>query len=205
VSAGKQLDNSTFVHKARLRERLLRATGERVHVLETHGGWGRLFDRVWFRAAGGVVLELKPNKAEHLARQRPAWSAFEGDALAVLQAGGFSQRAFDIVDLDPYGSTLEYLPALFAAGRTRPASWSLVANCGLRQNLQIGGGWHVKALTPYVPRFGNDLFGQYLELLHVMLREQAHAVGEQLVHFEGYYCGAAHCMTHYLARFERRK
>jgi hypothetical protein len=182
----KQKDNSTFVDKVRLRNQLLRESGPEVSVLETHGGYGRVYERTWWRARRpGVVFEVNIPKAEHLARQRPSWSVYEGDSLAALQAGYGMDRSFDVIDVDPYGSCLEYVRCLFDPKRAHPRVWWLVLNCSVRQMLRLNGAWHVLALREYVERFGNStlLWRNYEAVLQLLVADLAAASKQRVSSF----------------------
>ena len=204
MAAARQLDNSTFVQKMRLRNRVLAQSGPAVDVLETHGGFGRIFERTWYRAERGAVIERDSVKVEHLARQRPRWAVYEGDSLQALRCGLFASRAFDIVDLDPYGSTLTYFAPLFDAHRRRPGRWWLVANCGLRHTLGLKQAWRIEVLQELAARLGaaSDFYHRYLDVVQLLLTEHANASGQRLTWFDGYYCGHGNNMTHYAARIE---
>jgi len=200
----RQHDHTTFAQKVRLRNRVLSWSGTAVDVLETHGGFGRVYERTWYRATRGAVIEQEADKVEHLARQRPSWSVYEGDSLKALRAGLFRSRAFDIVDIDPFGSSLDYMAEMFAPERARPAAWWMVVNCGLRHTLELKQAWRVNALQDLAKRHGAtaDYFHRYLDAVQVLMREHAAKVGQRVAWFDGYYCGHAHQMTHYAARIE---
>lgn len=198
-------DNSTGAEKHRLRNRVLRECNQAPLVMETHGGWGRSFERVWFKARGGLVMEKDEGKTIHLARQRPAWMVYQCDSAAALEAGLARDRAFDIVDVDPYGMSLPTIDALMTNERTFPDCWHLVVNDGGRMKLRLGGAWHMKRIEHIVRREGNNIEAKWLEVLHECIRDLAPTIGFRLTHWEGYYCGVVKDMTHYWARLERAK
>lgn len=199
----KQKDHTTLAAKVRLRRELLDELVAPL-VLETHGGWGRVYERVWYRAAGGLVIERDESKAEHLARNRRGWAVYQADCEKALAAGLGAGRSFDIVDLDPYGATLPALVGLFKRERRFPDRWHIVANDGARLKARLGGAWHVHTLRSAVPRFGNDLAPRYLEVLRFAIGELARPAGFDVVYWRGYYCGHGDQMTHYRAKLERR-
>lgn len=205
MPTSKPKDNSTFTAKVRLRRAVLAAAAPNPIVLETHGGWGRIFDRTWFKAGGGLVMEKLEDKAEALAFQRPTWRVYQCDSLKALQAGAARDMRFDIVDLDPYGSPMEYLDALASTGRQWPDRWHLVVNDGLRQMVGRGGSWKTRALQRMVQRWGNNLYPVYLEVARELVCEFGDRIGYRVAGWHGYYTGAGERMTHYWAAMERVK
>jgi hypothetical protein len=199
----KQKDNSTLDAKLRLRRAVLKNAPPAPMVLETHGGNGRVYERAWYTASGGCVIEKDSGKIEQLAQQRPHWSVFEGDCIAALGAGLMSSTAFDVVDVDPYGSPLPIFDALFHVERTFPERWHLVVNDGMRQKLQRGGAWHVAELARIVARRGNNLAPVYLEVARELVEAFALRIGYQVAGWHGYYTGDKGLMTHYWAVLER--
>lgn len=197
------IDNSTLTEKVKLRQRVL-ARCLAPDVLETHGGYGRIFERTWYKARGGLVLEKDADKAEHLARQRPTWSVYHGDCERALSAGLARSTPFDVIDLDPYGQPFEVLGALALPGRTFPDVWHLVVNDGNRQKVQRGGAWHMETLAGAVRRHGANLYGIYLEVARECVEEFADKIGFELAGWTGYYAGKNDMMTHYWAMLRHR-
>lgn len=199
-----QLDNSTIVQKVRLRRRILSLYPAPPTVLETHGGYGRIFERTWYRARGGVVIEKDERKAEHLSQQRPTWAVYQGDCEAALAAGLAKETAFDIIDLDPYGQPFNVLAALAIPGRVFPDRWSLVVNDGLRQKVALNGGWDVRSLQTAIGRHGSNLYPIYLQVARECVAEFADKIGFDLVGWTGYYTGKGNMMSHYWGIMQRR-
>lgn len=204
MTASKQQDNSTFEQNLRLRRAVLHAAPPEPVVLETHGGFGRLYERAWFKARTGVVVEKVEGKAAALAEQRPTWRVYQADSLKALRAGIAADLRFDIVDLDPYGSPHDYLDALASSGRTWPDSWHLVVNDGLRQSLALGGAWHSDTMAWAVQKHGNNLHPIYLRVAREAVERFAERLGYLVAGWHGYYTGANSMMTHYWARIERK-
>ncbi len=201
-----QLDNSPFVDKLRLRRAVLAACPARAPVvLESHGGFGRIFDRAWFRASTGVVFDVVEEKAEALARQRPAWRVYQVDSLKAIAGGVARDLAFDIVDLDPYGSSIEYLDALASSDRAWPDCWHLVVNDGLRMALQRGIAWSSPRMRPIVARHGNNLAPIYLRVCRELVDEFALSIGFKVKAWHCYETGANGNMVHYWATLTRRR
>jgi hypothetical protein len=220
VTTGRQLDNSTLGDKVRLRRAVLlsharhceKLAGEplgrddvRPRVLETHGGYGRIFERTWFAArAGSVVIEKDDRKAEHLAVQRPAWRVYQGDCVKALRAGLAAEVAFDIIDLDPYGEPFSVLDALAAVpARAYPQRWYLVVNDGNRQKVMMGGAWHMESLAPFVRKYGTNLHGRYLAVCREWVETWARRIGFNVETWTGYYAGRSGMMSHYAATLAR--
>lgn len=134
-------DNSTLARKVALRIAAVKRMAPGAPVLETHGGYGRLFERC-YGDRRGVVFEKDRRKAAHLARQRPDWRVYEGDCLKPLSAGVGADMAFGLIDLDPYGSPFDVMQAIFQGERRAFApTVQLVVNDGLRQKVGVGGSW----------------------------------------------------------------
>ena len=203
MPTSKPNDNNTFAAKVRLRRAVLAAATPNPIVLETHGGWGRIFDRTWFKAGGGLVMEKLEPKADALAFQRPTWRVYQCDSLKALQAGAARDMRFDIVDLDPYGSPMDYLDALATTDRQWPDRWHLVVNDGMRQFVKRGHAWKADCLRRVVQRWGNDLYPVYLEVAQSLVEEFAERIGFRVAGWHGYYCSPD--VTHYWAAMERAK
>lgn len=200
-----QKDNSTFEHKVALRRVAVKRAGVGALVLETHGGFGRIYERVYDRLAG-VVIEKDDKKAKHLAQQRPTWRVYQRDCGKALGAGLAADLAFSVIDLDPYGSPFDVLEAIFCGEpRNLAPRLQLVVNDGLRNKVKVGGAWHTARLKPIVARWGNDLYPVYLDVARELVREIVGAAGFKVAEWGGYYCGANGDMTHYLATLERSR
>ena len=203
MKANAPKDNSTFVLKSSLRIKALRELEAPV-VMETHAGFGKLYDRCYSHLVEGVAFETNPEKTAKLARQRPSWAVYESDCLMALRAGVGSHLPVNFLDLDPYGEPWPVLDA-FLETRRSPDKLVVVVNDGLRQSLKMNGGWHVKSLQAVVERVGNvGLYERYLEIAQDLVKEKAGKVGYSLVRWTGYYTGHAGQMTHYAAVLERR-
>lgn len=198
------LDNSTLPEKVRLRRRILARFQSAPLVLETHGGYGRIYERTWFKARAGVVIEKDGAKADHLARQRPSWSVYQGDCEKALAAGLARGTAFDIIDLDPYGQPFSVLNALALPGRVFPDEWHLVVNDDNRQKVQRGGSWHMNALATQVRKYGVNLYPIYLQVARECVDEFANKIGFEVAGWTGHYAGKNGMMSHYWAVLRRR-
>jgi hypothetical protein len=201
----KQRDNSTFEAKARLRLAALRELGgEAPVIMETHGGFGRLFLRCYRNVQTGVVFEQDSGKADALGRQRPTWAVYEADCERAIRAGVGSHLAVNFLDLDPYGQPWEVMDAFFESERPRSSRLVLVANDGLRQKLAMNAGWAVQSLRSITERRGNAaLYRDYLAVCRELVAEKAAKVGYDLRRWTGYYCGDKQALTHYAAVLAR--
>jgi len=196
-------DNSTIRLKVALRQRALKVTSAELPVLETHGGAGRIYERCYDTRVG-VVLEKKPEKAEHLAKQRPTWRVYQCDSAKALACGLANDLAFGLVDIDPYGSPWPILEALLLKSRRQwPDVVQIVVNDGLRQKCKMGGSWNAGDLREMVEQYGNNLYPIYLEVAREKLEKIAGQAGFKLTGWVGYYCGHAGDMTHYWATLQK--
>lgn len=204
MKSTRQKDNSTGEQKTRLRRSILATFKDRAPVvLETHGGFGRVYEKTWYRADRGVVIEKDAIKCEHLAMQRPTWAVYQGDCIEAIGAGLAQRTAFDIIDVDPYGAPFDIFDALCRPTRRFPDLWHLVVNDGMRQGAQRGVSWQVDALKPIVARRGNNIFRVYKEVAREIVEMYLARIGFKVTGWYAYYTGHADLMTHYWARCER--
>lgn len=196
-------DNSTFPAKVELRRLALQQVASPV-VMETHGGYGELYDACYYGVAdAGIVFEKDFTKAAFLARQRPAWAVYEGDCQLALAAGVGSHLTVNVLDVDPYGSAWEAIQAYFGSTRPFAGRMALVVNDGLRYGVKLGQAWQVGVLQPLVARFGNGLWNKYLDVCGLLLQEAIVPAGYRIAFFDGYYAGIGQKMTHFLAILEQ--
>lgn len=203
--AGKNpKDNSTLFLKVSLRRNLLKEIACPV-VLETHGGYGRIYEKCYRDVADGVVFEKDAKKAAFLAQQRPEWAVYECDCEMALRAGAGRHLVINFVDLDPYGEPWPVLDAFLAGhGDRLPERWGLVVNDGLRLKVQRNGGWDVDSLRDAVAQYGAaKVYRNYLDVCRWLVEKKVTTAGFAVVKWAGYYCGANHGMTHYAAVLNR--
>lgn len=200
MAVKQQKDNSTLRLKVSLRQNLLREI-DRPVVMETHGGFGRIYDRCYRGVADGVVFEKDTKKAAFLAQQRPAWAVYECDCEMALRGGAGRHLAINVVDLDPYGEPWPVLDAfLVGHGDRLPERWGMVVNDGLRQKVSISGGWDVASLLDAVSHWGAAAMSRnYLDVCRWLVEKKVATVGYTVAKWAGYYCGANKGMTHYAA------
>ena len=123
-------------------------------VMETHGGFGKLFDACYAHVPVGIVMEKGPAKAEALSHQRPTWAVYECEAVSALRAGLGSHLVVNFLDLDPHGEPWPTLDAFFGSVRPFADRMVLVVNDGLRGKVKATGGWDVRSLRDIVSRVG---------------------------------------------------
>lgn len=203
MTTGKKKDNSTYLLKTSLRKNLLRLIDKPI-VMETHGGYGAIWNQCYMDVSLGVVFEKDPDKTRALAVQRPTWAVYECDCEAALLAGVGAHLPVNFLDCDPYGEPWPVLDAFFLSKRPFPETLAVVVNDGLRQKLKMNGGWNVASLEEVVSKYGNAaLYKNYLEICREMLQEKASQQGYKLTRWKSYYCGYMEQMSHYAALFSR--
>jgi len=197
-------DNSTLSRKVNLRLKALGELGAPPVVMETHGGYGHIWQRCYREIPRGVVLEIRAERAEILARQRPTWAVYQGDSVKALACGVGAHFKVNFLDCDPYGQPWPVITAFFSSKRPFPKRLALVVNDGLRSNLVLGAAWSVASLSDVVRRFGNGrIYRDYLEICRILVAEKAALAGYQIKRWAGYYCGDRQHQTHYAAILER--
>lgn len=195
----RQKDNSTLSLKVSLRRNVLQELHAPAVVCETHGGYGHIYERCYRAAADGVVFEKDSAKVAFLARQRPEWAVYECDSTMAMTAGVGSHLPVNFVDIDPYGEPWPVLDAfLVGFGDRLPARWGIAVNDGLRQKIQLGGGWDVASLHEAAEKLGAaTMYDEYLAVCRWLLEKKIASLGFRLARWAGYHCGANHGMTHY--------
>ena len=190
-------DNSTFERKCALRLRMLKQVNNPI-VLETHGGYGKLYEACYAHILAGVVIEKDTAKSTFLAEQREMWAVYQADCITALREGIGKQWSVNFVDIDPYGDPWHVVDAFLFSERPHPDKLVIVVNDGLRQKVKMGGAWAVSSLTQAVAQFGNAaIYNRYLQVCRWLMNEKATQAGYALDSFVGYYCGHLDQMTHY--------
>jgi hypothetical protein len=202
MAKSKQKDNSTYQQKILIRQRMrdrMNAAGVEPIIMETFGGYGKLFSACYTDVQRGVVFDKDPDKAARLALQRPTWAVYEADCEAALSCGAGAHLMINALDVDSYGSPFETIAAYFESNRPRSKRLWVVVNDGLRQNARLGDAWSVEVLKPAVAVFGNQLDPIYLEACRFLMELHARKAGYKLDSFAGYYCGSKGQICHYLS------
>jgi len=193
------LDNTTLIQKCALRRRYLRFIDDPI-VIETHGGFGEVWRRVYSGIDVGCVIERDEDKAEALAKQRPTWRVVLGDCEKLIRHGLYADAQWSVLDIDPYGEPWQVIDAFFSGSRNYARRMILVVNDGLRQKLRVGGGWLTGSMKPYANKYGNIvLFDRYLDICRDKVVDIAARVGYRIVEWTAYHCGTKGDMTHYAA------
>lgn len=195
-----------MTRKTALRVSLLKALPDPPIVLETHGGFGHVFERVYSTVPQGVVFEVDPVKAESLVSQRPTWAVYQSRAEISLRDGVGGHLVINVLDVDPYGEPWPVLEAFFESERPRAEVLAIAVNDGLRQKLRLQGGWSVVSMRQAVERWGNGpLHEKYLEVCRWKLEQLAALRRYRLTRWAGYHCGAKQDMTHYAALLQLQR
>lgn len=203
MATGQKKDNSTYRQKVLLRQlavKKLADAGDVPVVLETHGGYGKLFAACYAQVCQGVVFEKDSDRAAVLGRQRPTWAVYEADCETAMAGGAGAHLTVNLLDADPYADPWPALGAFFGSERPRVDVLTVVVHDGQRQAVkrmmhkQSGRAWQ-----QMIEWYGADLFRCYLEACRRMMGEMVEAVGYQVDKFAGFYSGHAQCNAHYLA------
>lgn len=200
-------DNSTLRYKVTLRRQAITLLAERgvaaPVVMETHGGMGVIYDQCYAHLEQGVVFEKSADKAARLGRQRPTWAVYEADCIPTLAAGVGGHLTIDLLDTDPWGCCWDAVEAFFSSDRPFAPLLAVAIFDGVRENLEMGTGWKVRALQSAIERHGNDLHPIYLDVCRELLTEKAARAGYSLSFFSGFYAGRRGKLTHCLGLLER--
>ena len=191
-----QKENTTLARKVALRRQLLDGFDSPI-VMETHGGYGKVYKDCYADIEDGVVFEKRPEKAEVLARQRPTWSVYQSDCIKAISAGAGAHLDVSFLDVDPHGEAWPVLDAFFGSERPWPKELRIVVNDGLRARAKIGSIADVESMADVLPVFGPKIHDNYLEVCQWLLEKKASQRGYTLALWNGYYCGHASLMTHF--------
>lgn len=189
-----------------IRQRMLSrmaAAGVTPVLMETHGGYGKLYAACYADIQRGIVFDKDADKTERLAMQRPTWAVYEADCETALLHGAGAHLTVTALDIDAYGSPFEAMIGYFSSNRTFADRLWMVVNDGLRQNARLGDAWSVAVLQPAVVKFGNQLDPVYLQACRYLVEMHAAKAGYRLEHFGGWYTGKLNQITHYLVEFVR--
>jgi len=186
-------------------------------VLETHGGFGKLYAACYSYLPTGVVFETNSFKSSFLGKQRPTWAVYEADCIRAMAAAVGGHLPINFVDFDPYGGPWAAMDAFFEGLKPKVPRLVFVVNDGLRNRLKMHTAWNTEGLQSIVDRIGNaDVFSNYLDVCKDLVREKAAKGGYCLRRWTGYYCyqrekrtdhqigsAAGDNVTHYAAVLER--
>lgn len=194
--------NSTARAKAALRANLVRALRRldvQVRVVETHGGHGEMYRRVYgpLGVDDGLVIELDAGKAEGLAAQRPAWCVVQGRCEQVLGEGFWGHLPVTMLDVDPFGSPFQVLAAFFLGSRRFAPVMALAVNDGNRHTAGLGRLWNTQWVCEFAGRYGQAAYEMYKEIAFDTVKWMVGEAGYRIESWTSYYCGAKDRMTHY--------
>jgi hypothetical protein len=170
--------------------------------METHGGFGKIYERCYSHLTEGIVFETQPQKTEFLARQRPTWSVYEGDAVRSLALGVGDHLTVNFLDVDPYGQPWEVIQAFFESERPRASRLVLAVQDGLRQKLRLRGVDEVHTLA-CLKWSGDDLYQHYVDACRELVKRHSASAAYTITHWTAYYTGRGGDLTHYAAVLER--
>lgn len=191
-------DNSAFEQKVLIRRHALSLVEQQV-IMETHGGTGALYTKLYRRLMEGVVFEKHPDKTEILARQRPSWAVYEADCIQALRAGAGAHLAVNYLDVDPHGISIEVVDAFLNSARPKVGRLVLVGTDGGRMRVRFQSAWCTAAFTEIVAEFGNSFHDCYLDALEWYIRRRAAVAGYTVEQFGGTYSGHLHDVALYMA------
>lgn len=206
MAKSKQQDNSTYSLKLMIRQEMLKrmaTAGATPVIMETFGGYGKLYAACYADIRQGVVFDKDPDKAERLALQRPTWAVYEADCESALLHGAGAHLCITALDVDAYGDSITPIAAYMLSDRPRADKLWIVGNDGMRQNARLGDAWSVDILKPAVAHFGNQIDGIYLQVLQWTIEQHADKAGYRVEKFAGYHTGKLDQITHYLCELCR--
>lgn len=193
--------NSALSTKLAVRRAVLKQLPAPI-VMETHGGNGEVFKRLYSHYSFGVVMEKEKRRAAHLTRQRPGWAVYCVDSLKALQGGVLENIPFTLYDIDPFGDPWPHVDAILDRPK-HPGEFWFVVNDGLRKKAQLAGAWDCASLQLAVQHFGNGRMPRdYGESCHWLMQQKAEARGFSLLRFYFTYAGYQDAMTHYYAQIK---
>ena len=200
-----QKDNGGLLHKLKIRRLLLSEIADPV-IVETNGGSGTIFLKIYSEYESGTVFEKNIDKAAILVKQRPTWAVYCADCVKSISAGvGFHNQA-NFFDVDPYGDPWPIIEAVFYNKKNLPDRWGMAVNDGLKRFFMLGRGWSSNAFTEWVEKIGNDnMARQYTKIVREKFDSIADKAGFQVRKWVVHSSGHGGGMTHYAAVLERNE
>lgn len=200
-------DNSQIGRKIHQRVAALQHL-EDPRVLETCGGYGKLFWACYSRFTTGVVFEKQEDRARVLAADRPNWSVYATNCEVAMRAGVGSHHQPNFFDVDPYGVCWNMVDAIWSGimERCKPERAVMCVTDGTRFRLRRRCGWSTdsRLFEKAVKHFGNDgMYGRYLAVCRWLMETTAGEHGYMLSRWEGYYGGSMKQQTYFSAVFDR--
>ena len=186
-----------------MRELLFREIENPV-VMETHAGFGKLYERLYSHVVQGVAFEKDENKANVLAIQRPTWAVYNNDSKQMLEAGVGFHIPLNFFDLDPYGDPWPTLDALLMNADKLPDRFGVAVNDGLRRFVMLGRGGK-SSVASYLVRHGSQAGEKYPKICQEIMADKLGKVGLELVKWAVHSSGHGGQMTNYTAVAERKE
>jgi len=186
-----------------MREILLKEI-ENPIVMETHAGFGKLYERLYSHVEQGVAFEKDENKCAVLAIQRPTWAVYNNDSKVMLEAGVGFHVPVNFFDLDPYGDPWPHIDAVLMNSDKIPDFFGMAVNDGLRRFVMLGGGWK-SSVSSYLVRYGSQAAKKYPEICREIMIDKLAEAGFDLSRWAVHSSGHGGQMTNYVAVAERKK
>lgn len=133
-----KIDNGNPDIKADMRRAFTAGLSSDARILECFGGFGVMYDLVWSRFRNGVMFDKKEAAVQHAAERRPSWACYCGDAVRLLGSSLHEGTAFDVVDLDCYGSPWPALRALLFSDRVFAPTTTVFLTDGYMSRAAVG-------------------------------------------------------------------
>jgi len=169
-------DNGSFIAKQRARLRLVREIQPDARIFEAFAGEGRLYAGAWSDFGRGACIDKDEAKCRDAARQRPTWAVYRGDSERLLLAGIGAGVAWDVLDLDAYGSPWPFLRAWFRSTRERAGVTHVLMTDGYCA--RVGLATACRALFPERKGLRRDTsVPVYFESVHARVSEWAADAG----------------------------
>jgi hypothetical protein len=195
-------DNTTLQLKTALRRAVIARINDPA-IMETHGGWGEIFNRCYANVRRGVVFEKDDQKAEWLCRPRPTWAVYESCCVRAIAAGAGAHLEINLLDVDPYGNPWPVIEAFFASERPFADEMWIVATDGNMLALRRDRGFKMASMQEQVIEFGSELHRHYMDVWRRIIATHGARAGYSLRKFSGYVCGYNNGMVHCCAMLRR--
>jgi hypothetical protein len=186
-----------------MREILLKEI-ENPIVMETHAGFGKLYERLYSHVEQGVAFEKDENKCAVLAIQRPTWSVYNNDSQQMLGAGVGLHIPVNFFDVDPYGDPWPTVDAILTNADRLQDKFGLAVNDGLRRFIMLGRGWKC-SVAEYIVRHGSQAAQKYPDICREIMIDKFGRAGVTLSKWAVHSSGHGGQMTNYVAVAERKK
>lgn len=172
--------------------------------METHGGKGVIFGKVYAHVLSGVVFDNDALKTPLLSAQRPGWAVYEADSEMAIRDGAGRHLEVNFLDVDPYGDPWPVIDSFFYSDRPRAERLCIAVNDGLGRKVKSGQSLNIASLSEVAGKYGGAwVTWNYLDAAKMLLTEKAGEAGYRLTRWAGYHCGFSGQIAHYSAVFTR--